>query len=640
MITFLALVHMLNATQQDVSLGLVHMLNATQQDVSLGLVHMLNATQQDVSLGLVHMLNATQQDVSLGLVHMLNGTQQDVSLGLVHMLNATQQDVSLGLVHMFDATQLMWGGWGGGMITFLALVHMLNATQQDVSLGLVHMLNATQWRWYFLQLPSHCVLVPWTLYNGSFFLKCLVPTCRSVQEAERQRLAESALLGADEAGIGLPSLSCYRTVQPEHVFFRIDVQASPIEPFGEAEVVDGGWADTKPLSPDHVWRWYFLQLPSHCVLVRWTLYNGSFFLKCLVPTCRSVQEAERQRLVESALLGADEAGIGLPSLSCYRTVQPEHVFFRIDVQASPIEPFGEAEVVDGGWADTKPLSPDHVWRWYFLQLPSHCVLVPWTLYNGSFFLKCLVPTCRSVQEAERQRLAESALLGADEAGIGLPSLSCYRTVQPEHVFFRIDVQASPIEPFGEAEVVDGGWADTKPLPPDQVWQRYFLQLPSHCVIVTWTLYSGSFFLKCLVPTCRSVQEAERQRLAESALLGADEAGIGLPSLSCYRTVQPEHVFFRIDVQASPIEPFGEAEVVDGGWADTKPLPPDQVWQRYFLQLPSHCVIVTWTLYSGSFFLSLSSPLCDHVVAFRTWGNKGWLNQPDLMSMRLALGFRV
>ena len=46
------------------------------------------------------MLNATQQDVSLGLVHMLNGTQQDVSLGLVHMLNATQQDVSLGLVHI------------------------------------------------------------------------------------------------------------------------------------------------------------------------------------------------------------------------------------------------------------------------------------------------------------------------------------------------------------------------------------------------------------------------------------------------------------------------------------------------------------------------------------------------------------
>ena len=36
---------------------------------------------------------------------------------------------------------------------------MLNATQQDVSLGLVHMLNATQWRWYFLQLPSHCIMV-------------------------------------------------------------------------------------------------------------------------------------------------------------------------------------------------------------------------------------------------------------------------------------------------------------------------------------------------------------------------------------------------------------------------------------------------------------------------------------------------
>ena len=73
---------------------------------------------------------------------MLNATQQDVSLGLVHMLNATQQDVSLGLVHMFDATQLVWGGWGGGMITFLALVHMLNATQQDVSLAYMFRRNA------------------------------------------------------------------------------------------------------------------------------------------------------------------------------------------------------------------------------------------------------------------------------------------------------------------------------------------------------------------------------------------------------------------------------------------------------------------------------------------------------------------
>ena len=32
----------------------------------------------------------------------------------------------------------VWGGWGGGMITFLALVHMLNATQQDVSRTCTH----------------------------------------------------------------------------------------------------------------------------------------------------------------------------------------------------------------------------------------------------------------------------------------------------------------------------------------------------------------------------------------------------------------------------------------------------------------------------------------------------------------------
>ena len=41
---------------------------------------------------LAHMVDATQQDASLGLAHMLDATQQDASLGLAHMLDATQQD--------------------------------------------------------------------------------------------------------------------------------------------------------------------------------------------------------------------------------------------------------------------------------------------------------------------------------------------------------------------------------------------------------------------------------------------------------------------------------------------------------------------------------------------------------------------
>ena len=49
MMTFLALAHMFDATQQDVSLGLAHMFDATQQDVSLGFAHLFDATQQDVS---------------------------------------------------------------------------------------------------------------------------------------------------------------------------------------------------------------------------------------------------------------------------------------------------------------------------------------------------------------------------------------------------------------------------------------------------------------------------------------------------------------------------------------------------------------------------------------------------------------
>ena len=43
MMTFLALAHMFDATQQDVSLGLAHMFDATQQDVSMELESYIHA---------------------------------------------------------------------------------------------------------------------------------------------------------------------------------------------------------------------------------------------------------------------------------------------------------------------------------------------------------------------------------------------------------------------------------------------------------------------------------------------------------------------------------------------------------------------------------------------------------------------
>ena len=77
----------------------------------------------------------------LALAHIFDATQQDVSLWLAHMLDATSLTF-LGLEHMWDATQVM--GWGGlGTVTFLALAHIFDATQQDVSLWLAHMLDAT-----------------------------------------------------------------------------------------------------------------------------------------------------------------------------------------------------------------------------------------------------------------------------------------------------------------------------------------------------------------------------------------------------------------------------------------------------------------------------------------------------------------
>ena len=76
------------------------------------------------------------------------------------------------------------------------------------------------------------------------------------------------------------------------------------------------------------------------------------------------------------------------------------------------------------------------------------------------------------------------------------------------------------------------------------------------------------------------------------------------TLNCYTIVQSAF-FLCIDVQASPVGAYGVDEVVDGGWADTKAPSPDKVWRWYFLQILSHC-----------FLLSLSIPLCHHVILFR------------------------
>ena len=59
----------------------------------------------------------------------------------------------LALVHMLNATQLVWGGWGGGMITFLWTCTHVECYATCLGggmitfLALVHMLNATQLVW-------------------------------------------------------------------------------------------------------------------------------------------------------------------------------------------------------------------------------------------------------------------------------------------------------------------------------------------------------------------------------------------------------------------------------------------------------------------------------------------------------------
>ena len=82
-------------------------------------------------LALAHMLDATQ------LVRGGWGGDGNIPCTCAHVgCYATGQGwvgggmiTFLALAHMLDATQLVRGGWGGGMKTFLALAHMLDATQ-------------------------------------------------------------------------------------------------------------------------------------------------------------------------------------------------------------------------------------------------------------------------------------------------------------------------------------------------------------------------------------------------------------------------------------------------------------------------------------------------------------------------------
>ena len=114
MITFLALAHMLDATQQvgdDHIPCFAHMLDATQ------LVRGGWGGDDNVPCTCTHVgCYATGQGwVGGGMI---------TFLALAHMLDATQlvgDDHIPCFAHMLDATQLVRGGWGGGMITFLAL---------------------------------------------------------------------------------------------------------------------------------------------------------------------------------------------------------------------------------------------------------------------------------------------------------------------------------------------------------------------------------------------------------------------------------------------------------------------------------------------------------------------------------------
>ena len=198
MITFLALAHMVGATQHHVSCTCthgrcyatscflhLHTWSVLRNIMFLALAHMVGATQlmgwgwggddnvpctcthgrcyatscflhlhtwsvlrNIMFLALAHMVGATQlmgwgwggdDNVPCTCTH---GRCYATSCFLhLHTWSVLRNIMFLALAHMVGATQLMGWGWGGvgvGMITFLALAHMVGATQHHVSCTCTH----------------------------------------------------------------------------------------------------------------------------------------------------------------------------------------------------------------------------------------------------------------------------------------------------------------------------------------------------------------------------------------------------------------------------------------------------------------------------------------------------------------------
>ena len=160
MITFLALAHMVGATQHHVSCTCTHgRCYATSCSLHL---HTWSVLRNIMFLALAHMVGATQHHVPCTCTHGRCYATNGVGLGWggddnvpctcthgrcyatscflhLHTWSVLRNIMFLALAHMVGATQLMGWGWGGvGMITFLALAHMVGATQHHVSCTCTH----------------------------------------------------------------------------------------------------------------------------------------------------------------------------------------------------------------------------------------------------------------------------------------------------------------------------------------------------------------------------------------------------------------------------------------------------------------------------------------------------------------------
>ena len=143
----------------------------------VAVAHMVDATSLTLVVALAHMVDATSLTLVVALAHRgVGGWDDNVRCSCTHgwcyVFNFSCCTCTHGWCYVFNFScyTCTQGGWGGGMITFVAVAHMVDATSLTLLVALAHMVDATSLTLVVAHL--RCLHLRWAIScNHVFSLK-------------------------------------------------------------------------------------------------------------------------------------------------------------------------------------------------------------------------------------------------------------------------------------------------------------------------------------------------------------------------------------------------------------------------------------------------------------------------------------